>query len=340
MAIALDSIPRFSAGEALAAAGELFGISGSASRLPSERDQNFLITDARGGKLVLKISNREDRAELLDFQHQAMRRVAGARCGVRVPRIVPALEGGDIAQLAGRNGATHCVRLLGWVEGTVLAECAPRGAPLSESIGSRMAQVDLALQDFTHPAMHRVLQWDLRHAQLARPEAALLPRRWRAWVRSVFAQWDEIDWSNLRQGVIHGDANDHNVLVERGQMCGLLDFGDAVRSAIVCELAVALAYAMLRESAPLEAAAHVIRGYHRYNPLTEPERLALYPLIRARLATSLCYAAHNEARNAGDTYQTVTERPARELIERLESCPPEAAPTMIRTACEQVSCAR
>ncbi|HTV97495.1 MAG TPA: phosphotransferase [Steroidobacteraceae bacterium] len=333
MTVSFESIPRFSAAEALEAARAGYGLCGEAAALPSERDQNFVISDPRRGKFVLKIANREDSAELLDFQHQAMRRVARAGCRVRVPEVVPSLAGALVQTLRSGAGLAYRVRLLTWVEGTVLTDCRPRAAALLESIGACLACIDRALESCVHPAMHRVLQWDLRHAGLARGKAALMPSRWRRRVEAAFARWDEVDWAALRHGVIHGDANEDNVLVSSGRMCGLLDFGDMVHSATVCELAVALAYAMLRERDPLESAAALIRGYHRHNPLSDAEQLALYPLVLARLAASLCYAAYNRRLNPGDPYQVVSEEPARELLERLEAYPADAAPAMIRGAC-------
>jgi Ser/Thr protein kinase RdoA (MazF antagonist) len=85
------------------------------------------------------------------------------------------------------------------------------------------------------------------------------------------------------------------VLVDGGRVSGLLDFGDMVYSTVVCDLAVALAYALLHQADPLGAAACVIRGHRRRNPLTEPEQRALMPLMRVRLAMSLCYSAHKKA---------------------------------------------
>ena len=333
MTISLDSIPRFGAADVLDAARETFGIAGRVSALPSERDQNFLIADPRRGRFVLKIANLEDSAALLDFQHQAMRRVSSSRCGARVPEIVRSLAGADVETIRSRTGAEYRMRVLTWIDGRVLADYKPRGAPLLESIGACMAQVDASLESYTHPAMHRVLQWDLRHAGLARRQAWLLPGPWRARAEEAFGRWEEVDWASLRHGVIHGDANDHNVLVDGRRMTGLLDFGDMVHSATVCELAVALAYAMLGERDPLEAAAAVIRGYHRHHPLTEPEQLVLYPLIHARLAASLCYAAHNKERNPGDPYQVVTEAAARQLIVLLEGYSNDAVRRVIREAC-------
>jgi len=334
MTIPLDSIPRFNAAQALTTALEEFGIEGGASALPSERDQNFLIVDARGAKFVLKIANRSDAPELLDFQHRAMRRVAAAGCGCRLQEIVRTLGGADFCEIRDRSaGVRHCVRVTTWLPGEVLAKCAARGAALLASIGECMARVDAALRDFTHPAMHRVLQWDLRHAGLAREHAGLLPPLRRARVEGIFAEWEAIDWTRLRHSVIHNDANDHNVLIEDGRMSGLIDFGDLVHSATVCDLAIALAYTMLHEKDPLGAAAAAIRSYHRYNPLTEHEQRALYPLMLSRLAASVCYAAHNRARNPEDAYQVVTEAAAWELLDALERYAPDAAIAVIRGAC-------
>ena len=333
MAISSDSIPRFSASDALEAAFARYGLSGSATPLPSERDQNFLIADPRRGKFVLKIANRNDSTELLDFQHEGMRRVAARGCGIQVPRTVRSLAGMEVETLTSHAGAEHRLRVLTWIEGSVLAERTPRGDALLESIGAAMAQVDLALGGFAHPAMYRVLQWDLRHAGIARAHAALLPELWHERVQAAFARWEELDWASLRHGVIHGDANDHNVLAERDRMTGLLDFGDMVHSAVVCDLAVALAYAMLGEPDPLAAAGAVIRGYHRRNPLTVPEQLALETLVRVRLAASLCHAAHNRIRDPGDAYQVVSEAGVRALFERLGAYPPGAAQEAVRAAC-------
>ena len=322
MTIPLESIPSFTAAEALAAAAQEFGIRGSVAALPSERDQNFLLTAEDGAKRVLKIANLGDAPELLDFQNQAMRRVrlAASDCGVQ--DLVRSLAGAEIAAVRNaRTGTLHCLRLLTWLDGEVLAHSASRGPALFASIGASLARIDAALCDFSHPAMHRVLQWDLRQAGMARENARLLPRGRRACVERHFSQWERIDWSALRHSVIHGDANDYNVIVHAGRMTGLLDFGDAVHSATVCELAVALAYTMLGEEQPLTAAAHVAGAYHRLYPLSETERRALFPLVLSRLSMSVCYSAHNRARNPDDPYQVVSEAAAWDLLERLEDCP-------------------
>jgi len=225
------------------------------------------------------------------------------------------------------------MRVLTWIDGDVLAKAASRSSALFESIGTSMAKVDAALCEFSHPAMRRTLQWDLRRAGMARENAALLPRDRRARVERQFSQWERIDWTALRHSVIHGDANDYNIIVAAGRMVGLLDFGDMVHTAAVCDLAIALAYTMLGEVEPMAAAAQVIRAYHRHYALTEPEQRVLFPLVMSRLCMSVCYSAHNRARNPDDPYQVVSEAAAWDLLDRLELWSATDAIELIHAAC-------
>lgn len=319
MTISLASIPRLTTQEALALAAREYGIGGEIAVLPSERDQNFFIADPHAGRFVLKIANADETAELLDFQNQAMRHVATTLSGFLVPQILPSRAGGDVASIHhARTDTHHWARLLTWVEGEVLAECAHRGPVLFESIGENMAKLDASLAGYSHPAMHRELQWDLRHAGMAAVHAGLLPRERRARVEGAFAAWRTIEWPRLRHSVIHGDANDHNLIIDAGRMAGLLDFGDMLHSATVCDLAIALVYVMFGERQPMAAGAQVIRAYHRNYPLAEAEQRLLFPLLEARLAMSVCYSAHNRARNPGDPYQVVSEAAAWALLDELQ----------------------
>jgi Ser/Thr protein kinase RdoA (MazF antagonist) len=334
MTISLESIPRFTAPEALAAAAQGYGIRGSASALPSERDQNFLVADTAGAKYVVKIANANDAPELLDFQIQAMRRVQELTPDCRVQRVLGSVQGSNITKIHNpRTGTEHCLRVLTWIDGDVLAKTTARGSALFESIGTSMAKVDAALCDFSHPAMRRALQWDLRRAGMARENATLLPGDRRARVERQFSQWERIDWTALRHSVIHGDANDYNVIVAAGRMVGLLDFGDIVHTATVCDLAIALAYTMLGEAEPMAAAAQVIRAYQRHYALTEPEQRVLFPLVMSRLCMSVCYSAHNRARNPDDPYQVVSEAAAWDLLDRLELWSGGDAFELIHAAC-------
>ncbi len=142
----------------------------------------------------------------------------------------------------------------------------------------------------------------------------------------------------LRQSVIHGDANDYNVLVSAPgewppRALSLIDFGDIMHSATVGELAIGAAYAALGQPDPLAAIAEVAAGYHAELPLHEPEIAALFTLVCARLAVSVVNSAQRAALLPGDPYVTISEAPAWALLERLDAIHPRLAHYALRAAC-------
>jgi len=325
--------PQFTAAEAEQLALREYALAATASALPSERDQNFLLATALGARFVLKFAKADEARAVLEFQNAMLAWVAARAPALAVPRLQPRRDGATLGEATDARGRVHYVRLIGFLEGDMYANVHPHDAALLESLGGVLGELDQALAGFAHPAMRRELHWDLRHAAQALEHLPLLSAPQQDVVRRSMGAWRELDWGALRQGVIHGDANDHNVLVRGGRVVGLIDFGDSVHSALACELAIALAYAMQRQAEPLAAAAHVVRGYHARRPLDAAEIDALYPLLTARLCMSLCYAAYNARAKSDDPYQQVSAAPAWELMQSLAAVPPESARAALRAAC-------
>jgi Ser/Thr protein kinase RdoA (MazF antagonist) len=331
--LSLATTPRFTTTEAEQIAQRDYGLAARASELPSERDQNFLMTTPAGAKSVLKFAKSDEDRAVLEFQNAALAWVAAQAPALAVPRVHAMRNGAVLGEARDRQGRRHYIRLIGWLDGEMYAAVQPQDAALLSSLGVVLGELDRALQGFSHPAMHRELHWDLRHAGLALQHLPLLPAAQREVVVDFMAGWRELEWGSLRYGVIHGDANDHNILVRAARVVGLIDFGDMVHSALVCDLAIALAYAMQLQPRPLEAAAHVVRSYQGCLPLTDAEIDALYPLLTARLCMSLCYAAHNAQAKSDDPYQQVSAAPAWELMQQLAALPAGSARAALRAAC-------
>jgi hydroxylysine kinase len=104
-------------------------------------------------------------------------------------------------------------------------------------------------------------------------------------------------------GVIHGDLNEKNVLVQSAangetELVGVIDFGDSSWSPYVYEVAIAIVYAMLesQEIDPFEVGAHILAGYlddGEQVPLLKKADLSiLRTCVAARLATSLTMGAY------------------------------------------------
>src|SRR5262249_13074384 len=148
--------------------------------------------------------------------------LANAGTGLVWPRVLGTAQ---------HNG--HIVRLLAWVPGRPMSESSPYSPGLLRSLGQALANMDLALAGFDHPAAHRAFHCALRQAAQARSYLTLHPADRVHLVAPIFDRWLRIEWSALPHSVIHGDANDYNVLTADGRVTSILDFGDMVWSATV-----------------------------------------------------------------------------------------------------------
>ena len=316
--------PAVDLDRATAILGEAWGIAGVLRPLPSERDRNFAVAPAGAEAYVLKISNAAEDAAVLAFQHEAMGRLDAAGVPCQLP--VPTPAGETIVSVdLGTGSGPILARLLTWLPGRQLATVPPhqRSEALLRDLGWTMGRSAAALARWDHPAAHRPFQWeagrglgviDAHAAAVMDPERAALLAAWRARLEPL-AQI----LPGLRHGVIHNDANDHNVLVDDAgeRVSGLLDLGDAVWSVVVNELAVAAAYAALDAPDPLAVIAAIRGGFEAACPLTEDERVVVPDLVALRLATSVSLSAHQSRLDPDDAYLTVSEKPAWDLLARL-----------------------
>jgi 4-aminobutyrate aminotransferase-like enzyme len=141
----------------------------------------------------------------------------------------------------------------------------------------------------------------------------------------------------LRWSVIHGDANDYNVLLgehfEHQNVVGVIDFGDMVHSYTVGDLAVAIAYVVLDRRVPIAAAAQVVAGYHEEYPLIEDELEALYGLVLMRLCMSICLAAYQRQQRPDNAYLQISQRSIGNILPRLVAIDWQTTATAFRGAC-------
>ncbi len=298
-------------------------------RLPSEVDENYALETSSGKRFVLKISQR-DHAEL-DFENQILLKLAESD---RLPTARP-LKSSDgrwmVPTADGRQA-----RLLTHLPGREMGRLRYHSPELLEGLGRILADVNRVLADIAHPAMHRDLTWDLARAGLVieSQAAAIQDSACKAMVEQVGQRFQEHTAPRLEalpSQIIHNDANEMNILVSEGKISGLLDFGDALHTRRVCEVAIASAYAGLNKLEPLRAAVRVLRGYHARYPLQQQEIALLYDLIRTRLAVSLTISASRKG--SGNAYHQISAEPARRALELLSQVPPDLAHFSFRQAC-------
>ncbi|MCC9076304.1 aminotransferase class III-fold pyridoxal phosphate-dependent enzyme [Litorilinea aerophila] len=326
-------LPPLTEAHARQIAAQHYGLQVQAQRLPGELDANFLLS-AGEERYILKVGNADHDPAELDFQNRALAHLTALP---GVPRLIPARSGEEMP-IVEHDGQRHFIRLLSYLPGEPLVRCPDRSPELLRGLGAFLARLDQALADFQHPAMERDIPWNLAHAhRVIRPRLHAIPdpvrRRWVERALERFEQQVRPYLPTLRAQVIHNDANDHNVLVAQGQVVGLLDFGDMLHAPLICEVAIAATYALLASPEPLQAAAHLVAGYHQVIPLTTTEVALLDGLIRARLAVSAALSAERALIEPENPYHQISAGPVWAALERLDPVPAEVAHGVFRQAC-------
>lgn len=273
-----------------------WGLSGTLAPLTSERDQNLRL-DAAQGRFTVKIANAAEPRALTRFQNRALRHAAAADATLPIPRVIATRTGADDVDLP----EGHLMRVITWLDGAPLAgllQGRAQGRALA-TLGARLAQ---ALRGLSDPAADHVLQWDIRHAARLRP---LLPHVADPDLRALAtAALDRFDarvapaLPALRWQIVHGDLNPHNVLgdpADPDRVTGILDFGDMVRTPLVCDLAIAASY-RIDPDAALDSLCDFAAAWHATDPLTGAERDLLFDLVAARMVTTVAITAFRAAR--------------------------------------------
>jgi ethanolamine-phosphate phospho-lyase len=228
-------------------------------------------------------------------------------------------------------------RVLSFVEGEFLAEV-EHTPELFHSFGKFLAEMDLKMLDFRDVAIEaKKTKWDSQFYHLSKKYLPFIENpNDRKIVEYFFLQNREIiepELENLRKSVIHGDANDWNVLVKNGKVSGIIDLGDMCFSPLINELAIALPYCMFGKDDAVKAVLPIIRSYHEILPLKENEVATLYWWIAARLCISVCNSAKTKRDKPDSNYITISEKSAWELLRKLVRLNPIVVEDEFRKAC-------
>ena len=213
-----------------------------------------------------------------------------------VPRVVPDVDGARARRWCAGADGRAAARTSAHVPARAARSTTPHhGRRSARRSGAAIGRLSLALDGFEHPGADRVLAWDLQRLGGAAPaprarRRPARPRR-RARPSSTASTRSPAPVSRrVRHQVVHNDVNVDNVVVDdAGEVSGILDFGDMVRTAVVADLAVAMSYAVRRRRQPRRRRPRPVAGAVRpRRAATSPrgrstdDELALLPhLVRA-----------------------------------------------------------
>ena len=298
----LHHAPTFTVEEASRIAHDQYNLIGIAAELPSERDQNFLLTTHSGEKFILKIANATEQRLLLEAQSDAMTHLASriSFC----PRVILNEAGESLFQVQSAT-SEHFVRLVTFIPGLPLAEVEPT-PQLLFNFGRRLGEFSRAglraIDEYSPLVVNEELRMQVERCRTVLDKNLDLPST-----------------------IIHGDPNNYNVLIQDEDVVGLIDFGDMVYSLRVGDLAIALAYVVLDKMDPLSSARTVVAGYLSEVELNKDEIELVWPLMLTRLGMSICIAAHQRMQKPENEYLDVSQRAIRNSLPRLLTVKPKVA---------------
>lgn len=295
-------------------ARERYGIEATTQRLTGERDENFQLRSADGATYVLKIANpMEDRASL-ELLTAALLHVERADPTLPCPHVRRDLSGRAQTVAHDEDGTVRSVRMLTWVAGKQL-RMAQRSAEQRRQCGRLAARLSVALRDFSHPAAHRPIVWNLRHLPRMHELLRDLPDFPRADLVAKFIDHFEARIAGplavVRQQVTHNDLNDRNILVADGnddEIAGVIDFGDTVHTALVADVAIMMAEQILAPDQAEQVIADLLAGYQSVTPLLESELAILRHLIVARIVMSAVIPSWHRHHNPDNTHYARVNR--------------------------------
>ncbi|MCB0584210.1 MAG: phosphotransferase, partial [Phaeodactylibacter sp.] len=328
-----------------------YGVKGKATPLPGEVDFNFRLDTAGGHSYTLKLSRPGADTGLLEMQTALLKRLEAAGLPLQLPLPKANKTGEFITPILDEHGQQRHLRLLSWVPGQVFAKASPHSSTLLESLGQACGSLCRALGGFRHPAAERYFKWDpsrlywvMEYEHLFKGRQAELFH----YFLGLFEREAQPLLPHLRKSVNYNDANDYNVLITENrdgppaawshEVSGFIDFGDALYTQTINDLAIALAYALMDKPDPLAAAIPAIRGFHSAFPLQEEEVASLLALTGARLLISVTNSAINKQQEPDNEYLLISEQPAWALLEKLRDIPPALAHYTFRHACGWEPC--
>jgi hydroxylysine kinase len=283
-----------------------WGVPGRATRLATEKDDTFAVRAGDHRDYVLKVSNPAEDAQEIDFEVRLMRHVARAGSLVPVPQLFDALDGQPLVALEDAAGQPRQARLMSFIAGTRLDSTSSSPAE-REAIGRALGRLRHLTGTFSHPAQHRLLAWDVQHLPRLRPllETIANPEH-RELLEAGLARFDSIAdvVPALRRQVLHNDFSKSNIIVDHAAarfVQGIIDFGDAVHTAVAIDVATALVNQLPRQVPPDPGAdiftggRDLLRGYLGVADLTGTELATIPHLVLGRVVARALISSYRAA---------------------------------------------
>ena len=318
---------------------EQYQIQASLYPLAGEVDLNFKMVTEQGETFVVKVYAPGRDLEFLNFQERLLTHLESKELNFDVPQVIKTHTGKSTLNFIDENQQQRSVRILSWISGRLWNHVNPHTAALRYELGTLCGTLSTALLDFDHPFAHREFEWDIASGLWVKEYLELFDTAEQNLIQVFISQFEEVqtEYTQLQKSTVHNDANDFNILVSEDvfnpKLEGLIDFGDAIYTQTINDLAICCSYAIMGFEDPLEASLAIVKGYHKSFPLEEEALQYLYVCIAIRLLISVTKSRINKLEAADNPYLQISDKAAWELLKKWKHVDPEFAHYRFRGAC-------
>lgn len=324
--------------EALSIAKSIYDIEGDVKKLDGEIDFNFKIK-SNSKNYILKISRPNSDYKYLEFQSQLLDHLSSESCEIECPKIIKSLDGKTINEIFDKNGQKRFIRLLTWIDGRLFSSVNPITNELLYSLGEKTGELTKSLQSFNHEYAQRKFDWDIAQAKWTNDYIHLFNNNQKKIINYFLDLYSRNyeQYNSLRKSVIHNDANDNNIIVSDNKLSPkvktIIDYGDAIFTQTINDLAVCIAYGVMNKPDALSAAKYIVKGYNDSFAIKEEELEYLYILVAIRLIISVTKSAINKKNEPDNKYLLISEKPAWDVLTKWFNINERLAQYTFREAC-------
>ena len=318
---------------------DLYRIKGTASPLPGYVDFNFRIKIENEEGYILKISRVEENKKYLEYQQHLLQFIENSDEEIIAPKAVTDKNNHLISEITDRYKKKRCVRLLTWVSGKVWSAVNPQLEDLRFSIGAQCGTLTKVLQGFKHPEAHYNFDWDIAQSLWTKKQLHLFEAPEKEILMLFQDKFEAYQptYTSLRKSIVHNDPNDNNIIVTNSivqpKAKAAIDYGDAMHTQTINDLAILCAYGTMGHQDPLEAALAFIKGYHNSFPLLEKELAHLFNAIAMRLVIIVTRAAMSKIEEPDNEYLWISEKPAWGVLYKWSKISEDFAHYSFRNTC-------
>ena len=316
-----------------------YRLNGELTHLEGEIENNFKIQTTHGDSFILKVYGSERNNQFLDFQEKILLYLSDNHQNLFVPKIIKTTNGRLSTFFIDEIGDKRNIMLISWIPGRVWNHVNPHSKKLRYQLGSTCGTLSKALNNFDHKFAHRFFDWDIAQGLWTKEYLNLFKSREKKLILEMLKAFEMIQpkYKKLKKSVVHNDANDFNCLVSEDvlnpEVVALIDYGDAIYTQVINDVAISCCYAIMDFEDPLQASLSILKGYHQAFPLEEDALACLYLCIGIRLIISVTKSRINKLKEPKNAYLQISDKSAWKLLKKWNSIDSQFANFNFRKAC-------